>query len=83
MGDKEIQFVPEFWRFEREKGGWEPQKTVLRKESEELPLLFFTTVLWGSNPPFSLSNLQSSGHMTLEMSVRSMKSNWEFGIMAG
>ena len=34
---KEIQFMPELWRFEREKGGWEPQKTIVRKESEELP----------------------------------------------
>ena len=38
MGDKEIQIMPELWRFEREKGGLEPQKTVLRKEHEELPL---------------------------------------------
>ena len=29
--------MPELWRFEREKGGWEPQKTVVRKGSEELP----------------------------------------------
>ena len=61
MGDEEIQFMPELCRFERKKGGWEPQKTVLRKESEELPLPFLTTVLWGSYPPSSLSNLQSSG----------------------
>ena len=37
MGTKGIQFLPELWRFEREKRGWEGQKTVVRKESEELP----------------------------------------------
>ena len=31
------KFSLELWRFEREKGGWEPQKTVMRKGSEELP----------------------------------------------
>ena len=36
-GTEEIQFMPEPWRFEGEKGGWEPQKTVVRKGSEELP----------------------------------------------
>ena len=29
--------MPELWRFVREKGGWEPQKTMVRKGSEELP----------------------------------------------
>ena len=34
-GTEEFQFMPELWRFEREKGGWEPQKTVVRQGSEE------------------------------------------------
>ena len=32
-GTEEIQFMPEIWRFEREKGGWEPQSIVKRKRN--------------------------------------------------
>ena len=40
-GTEEIQFMPELWRFDREKEGWEPQKTLVRKGGEEelLPVL--------------------------------------------
>ena len=43
MGDKEIQFMPELWRFEREKGGRELQST-------------FFCMVWplGSQEPFVL-----------------------------
>ena len=58
LGTEEIQFMPELWRFEREKGGWEPQSTVVRKESEELlpPLykywaLGFLSSLFPLKPP--------------------------------
>ena len=34
-GTEEIQFMPALWRFERGKGAWEPQSTVVRKERGE------------------------------------------------
>ena len=37
-GAEEIQFTPELWRFEREKGGWEPQSAEVRKGGEFLTL---------------------------------------------
>ena len=46
-GTAEIQFLPELWRFEREKGEWEPQKTVVRKGSEELPPCPFSLQCFG------------------------------------
>ena len=36
-GIEENRLMPELWRFDREKAGWEPQKTVVRKGIEELP----------------------------------------------
>ena len=46
----------ELSRFLRDKGGWEPQSTVVSSHSTFLP-----TVLWGSHPPSSLKNLESAG----------------------
>ena len=58
---EETQFMPELSRFLREKGGWEPQSTLVRKGGEEHPLPFLTSVVWGTHPLLSLKNLESSG----------------------
>ena len=38
-GTEENQSMPELWRFERGKGGWECPKTEVRKGNEKLPPL--------------------------------------------
>ena len=57
-GDQKIQFMPELWSFETEKGGWEPKKIVVRKESEELPSPFS---LIGFIPPLLVAGGASVG----------------------
>ena len=47
--------MPELWRFEREKGGWEPQSTVVRKGRGGLPHSSFTLMFfWFPSSLFSL-----------------------------
>ena len=62
-GTDEIQFMPELWGFQIEKGGWEPHSSEKGEWGRNTPLPFLTAVFWGSQFPssLSLSNLQSSG----------------------
>ena len=46
-GNEEIQFMPELWRFEREKGGRKPQSTVVRKDRGSSLTPFLTTLFFG------------------------------------
>ena len=52
-------FIPALSRFLRDKGGREPQSTVVRKGRGSSWRPFLTSVLWPSHPPLSLKNLES------------------------
>ena len=53
--------MPELSRFLRDKGGWEPQSTIMRKGRGSSSLSFLTTLLWPYHPPLYLKKPQFSG----------------------